>query len=81
VFGSNNRAAAFIAQFPNSYLKVYYGAPNTYGNNYRVFTNPRILGGENNIPQANYVMWTSSTSFSVNPLSTSQAFRIELYTS
>jgi len=81
VFGSNNRAAAFIAQFPNSYLKVYYGAPNTYGNNYRVFTNPRILGGENNIPQANYVMWTASTGFSVNPLATSQAFRIELYTS
>lgn len=81
VFGSNNRAAAFIAQFPNSYLKVYYGAPNTYGNNYRVFTNPRILSGESNIPQPNYVMWTSSTSFSVNPLATSQAFRIELYTS
>jgi hypothetical protein len=80
-FGSNNRAAAFIAQFPNSYLKVYYGPPNVYGNNYRVFTNPRILGGENNIPQVNYVMWTSSTGFSVNPLSTSQAFRIELYTS
>jgi hypothetical protein len=81
VFGSNNRAAAFIAQFPNSYLKVYYGPPNVYGNNYRVFTNPRILGGENNIPQGNYVMWTSSTSFSVFPLATSQAFRIELYTS
>jgi hypothetical protein len=81
VYGTANRAQEYITANPNSYMKVYYGPANVYGNRYRLFTNPRRLQTASTTFSTDYVMYTASTVFPESQFDSGKPFRIELYNS
>jgi hypothetical protein len=80
--GTSVRAQNFINAYPNSYLKVYIGNENVYGNRYRLFTNPVRYQTGPNSTSTEYVRYTAVTEFPNEfPYNSGVPFRLEFYTS
>lgn len=77
VYGGNSvRAQNFINAFPNGYVKVYSGLPNTNGNQVRTFATKAVL------PQnTQYVRFSGGSLFSGSSWQSDTPIRIEFYTS
>lgn len=73
---TNARAQNFINAFPNGYVKVYAGLPNTNGNQVRTFATKAVLP-EN----TQYVRFSGGAIFSGSVWQTDSPIRIEFYTS
>lgn len=73
---TNARAQNFINAFPNGYVKVYAGLPNTNGNQVRTFATKAVLP-EN----TQYVRFSGGTNFLNSLWQEDTPIRIEFYTS